>query len=214
MMAKLRMFSMGTALMAAQITFASESGKAQASRLGVRKAKANAVEPLPDGQLPEKASNPMNVDTMRRIDHWAGVPLCAAATLLVRLRDAFRPRAVSPVRRILFVELSEMGTTILADPAMRKARTELSAELFFVIFERNAGSLDLLGTFPPGNVFTISDKSLFALARDTLGFLRWCWNKDIDTVVDLELFSRFTALLSGLSGAERRVGFHRFYNEG
>ena len=47
----------------------------------------------------------MNVDTMRRIDHWAGVPLCAAATLLVRLRDAFRPRAAQPTRRILFVEL-------------------------------------------------------------------------------------------------------------
>ena len=156
----------------------------------------------------------MNVDTMRRIDHWAGVPLCAAATLLVRLRDAFRPRAARPARRILFVELSEMGTTILADPAMRKARTELAAELFFVIFKRNAGSLELLGTFPAENVFTISDKSLFALARDTLGFLRWCRTKDIDTVVDLELFSRFTALLSGLCGAERRVGFHRFHNEG
>src|SRR5690348_10642962 len=156
----------------------------------------------------------MNVDTMRRIDRWAGVPLCAAATLLVRLRDAFRPRAARPARRILFVELSEMGTTILAEPAMRKARTKLSAELFFVIFKRNAGSLDLLGTFPRDNVFTISDKSLFALARDTLGFLRWCRAKDIDTVVDLELFSRFTALLSGLSGAERRVGFHRFHNEG
>src|SRR6201987_4292376 len=156
----------------------------------------------------------MNVDTMRRIDHWAGVPLCAAATLLVRLRDWFRPRAAQPVRRILFVELSEMGTTILAEPAMRKARTELSAELFFVIFERNAGSLDLLGTFPRANVFTISDKSLFALARDTIAFRRWCRLKDIDTVVDLELFSRFTALLGGLSGAERRGGFHRFHNEG
>jgi ADP-heptose:LPS heptosyltransferase len=156
----------------------------------------------------------MNVDTMRRIDHWAGVPLCAAATLLVRWRDWFRPRAAGPVRRILFVELSEMGTTILADPAMRKARAQLGAELFFVIFKRNAGSLDLLGTFPRDNVFAISDKSLFALARDTLRFLRWCRAKDIDTVVDLELFSRFTALLSGLSGAERRVGFHRFHNEG
>jgi ADP-heptose:LPS heptosyltransferase len=156
----------------------------------------------------------MKVDTMRRIDHWAGVPLCAAATLLVRLRDAFRPRAARQLRRILFVELSEMGTTILAEPAMRKARTQLSAELFFVIFKRNAGSLDLLGTFPRENIFTISDKSLFALARDTLGFLRWCRRKDIDTVVDLELFSRFTALLSGLSGAERRVGFHRFHSEG
>ena len=155
----------------------------------------------------------MHIDTMRRIDRWVGVPLCAAATLLVRLRDWLRPMA-RPLRRVLFVELSEMGTTILAEPAMRKARTELSAELFFVIFKRNAGSLDLLGTFPRENVFTISDKSLFALARDTLGFLRWCRRKDIDTVVDLELFSRFTALLGGLSGAERRVGFHRFHNEG
>jgi ADP-heptose:LPS heptosyltransferase len=151
----------------------------------------------------------MNVDTMRRIDHWLGVPLCAAATLLVRLRDAFRPRAAGLPRRILFVELSEMGTTILAEPAMRKARSTLNAELFFVIFKRNAGSLDLLGTFPRDNVFTISDKSLFALGRDTLAFLRWCRAKNIDTVVDLELFSRFTALLSGLSGAGRRVGFHR-----
>jgi len=156
----------------------------------------------------------MKIDTMRRIDHWAGVPLCAAATLLVRLRDAFRPRAAGPPRRILFVELSEMGTTILAEPAMRKARSTLNAELFFVIFKRNAGSLDLLGTFPRDNVFTISDRSLFALGRDTLDFLRWCRAKKIDTVVDLELFSRFTALLSGLSGAGRRVGFHRFHNEG
>jgi ADP-heptose:LPS heptosyltransferase len=156
----------------------------------------------------------MKVDTMRRIDYWAGVPLCALATLWVRLRDGFRARTARPVRRILFVELSEMGTTILAEPAMRKARAALSAELFFVIFERNVGSLELLGTFPPENVFTISDKSLSALGWSTLGFLRWCARNDIDTVVDLELFSRFTALLGGLSGAERRVGFYRFHNEG
>src|SRR5204863_6789262 len=142
-----------------------------------------------------------------------GMPLCAAATLLVRLRDHFR-RPAPPLRRILFVELSEMGTTILAEPAMRKARAAIGAELFFVIFERNVGSLQLLGTFAPENIFTISDKSLFALGRDTLDFLRWCRAKKIDTVVDLELFSRFTALLSGLSGAGRRVGFHRFHNEG
>ena len=156
----------------------------------------------------------MNVDTMRRIDRLAGVPLCAVTTLLLRLVDLFRPRAPRPVRRILFVELSEMGTTILAEPAMRKARTQLSAELFFVIFARNVGSLQLLGTFPPDNIFTISDRSIFALARDTLSFLRWTRRKGIDTVVDFELFSRFTALLCGLSGADRRVGFYRFHNEG
>jgi ADP-heptose:LPS heptosyltransferase len=36
----------------------------------------------------------------------------------------------------------------------------------------------------------------------------------IDTVIDLELFSRFTALLTGLCGARRRVGYHIFHGEG
>jgi ADP-heptose:LPS heptosyltransferase len=153
----------------------------------------------------------MKVDTMRRIDRYAGVPLCALATLAVRLWASLRGEA-RPLRRVLFVELSEMGSTILAQPAMRKARAR--AELFFVIFARNAGSLDLTGEFAPANVFTIRDTNLFHLAWDTLAFLAWTRRRDIDTVVDLELFSRFTALLTGFSGADRRVGFHRFHNEG
>ena len=47
-----------------------------------------------------------------------------------------------------------------------------------------------------------------------IAFLFWMRRKNIDTVLDLELFSRITALLTGLSGADRRVGFHRFHNEG
>jgi ADP-heptose:LPS heptosyltransferase len=114
----------------------------------------------------------------------------------------------------LFVELSEMGSTVLASPAMRKARAQLSAELYFVIFKRNVGSLQLVGTILPDNIFTISDASIFTLMRDTLAFLLWARRKGIDTVVDLELFSRFTALLTGFAGADRRVGFYRFHQEG
>jgi ADP-heptose:LPS heptosyltransferase len=156
----------------------------------------------------------MNIDTMRRIDRLAGVPLCAIATLLIRLRDWLHARTVRPVQRLLFVELSEMGSTVLASPAMRKARAQLSAELYFVIFKRNVGSLQLVGTISPDNIFTISDASIFTLARDTLAFLLWTRRKGIDTVVDLELFSRFTALLTGFAGADRRVGFYRFHQEG
>ena len=153
----------------------------------------------------------MNVDTMRAIDRYAGVPLCAIATVLVRLAGLLR-RPARPVRRVLFVELSEMGSTILAQPAMRQARAK--AELYFVIFARNAGSLDLTGEFAAANVFRMRDGKLFHLAWDTLAFLLWARRNDIDTVIDLELFSRFTALLTGFAGADRRVGFHRFHNEG
>lgn len=156
----------------------------------------------------------MKIDTMRRIDRYAGIPLCALATALLWMWRRLGGRPAPPVRRVLFVELSEMGTTVLAEPAMRKARERLGVELFFVIFARNVGSLDLLGTFAAANVFTIRDASLRHLAWDTLAFLLWTRRKGIDTVVDLELFSRFTALLTGFAGADRRVGFHRFHNEG
>ncbi len=107
-----------------------------------------------------------------------------------------------------------MGSTLLADPAMRKARERTGAENYFVIFARNADSLAITGTVGPRNVFTIRTTSLWSLAVDALAFLIWTRRNAIDTVVDLELFSRFTGLLTGLSGADRRVGFYRFFNEG
>ena len=151
---------------------------------------------------------------MRRIDRIAGVPLCFLATIALKLWWRLRPKRARPVHRILFIELSEMGSTILADPAMRKARERTGAENYFVIFARNADSLAIMGTIAQPNVFTIRTNSLWHLATDTMAFLRWTRRNAIDTVVDLELFSRFTGLLSGLSGADRRVGFYRFNNEG
>ena len=156
----------------------------------------------------------MRVDTMRRIDFWAGVPLCFLATLLLRAWRLVRPASSAPPQRVLFIELSEMGSAILADPAMRKVQREAGAELFFVIFAKNRASLALLGTVPAENIFTLRATGMLSLAFDTLRFLLWVRSQRIDTVVDLELFSRFTALLTGASGAANRVGFYAFHNEG
>ncbi len=156
----------------------------------------------------------MNVDTMRTIDRWAGIPLTFLLTCWQRLHRLVRRPDVRSPKRILFIELSEMGSTILVDPALRKAREHLDAELFFVIFKKNRPSLDLIGTIPGSNTFTLREDNLLHLVADTLRFLRWTRHRRIDTVVDLELFSRFTALLTGLSGAVNRVGFYSFHNEG
>jgi len=156
----------------------------------------------------------MRVDTMRAIDRWVGVPLCFTLTIIHRIGSLLRTRAERPIRRILFIELSEMGSTILVDPALQKARRKLGAELYFLIFARNKDSLSLTGTIPADHVRTIRENNLFLLLFDTMGYLFWVRKMQIDTVVDLELFSRFTALLSGLSGCTRRVGFYSFHNEG
>ncbi len=156
----------------------------------------------------------MDVDAMRAIDKWAGIPLTFCLTGLQRLLRFFGFMRKQPLQRILFIELSEMGSTILVDPALQKARNQLSAELFFLIFHKNRGSLELTGTISPANIFTLREDNLFALLIDTVKFFIWTRKNNIDTVVDLELFSRFTALLTGLSGAVRKVGFYSFHNEG
>ena len=156
----------------------------------------------------------MNIDLMRKVDYFAGVPLCALATPFVKLSSLFSSQNTAAPRKVLFIELSEMGSAILVDPAMRKMQTAANAELFFVIFKGNAASLRLLNTVPVADVFTIRENNLVNLAIDSLRFLLWTRKNKIDTVIDLELFSRYSALLTGLCGAVKRVGFHAFYNEG
>jgi ADP-heptose:LPS heptosyltransferase len=158
----------------------------------------------------------ISVNTMRAIDHWVGVPLCAIASPLVALLDAVKNifnRGPGSPKKLLFIELSEMGSAILVDPAMRNAQAR-GAELFFLIFKSNRASLTLLNTVKPENVFTIDSSSLSGLIKDTLRFLIIARRHRIDTVIDLELFSRFTALLTGLCGARCRVGYHIFHGEG
>lgn len=154
----------------------------------------------------------MKLRTMRAVDFWIGVPLSFICTQIVRLLGI--PKGPEKPERVLFIELSEMGSTIIANPALEKAKSALGAEIFFLIFERNADSIRLMPTVPEANIVTIRETSLWALAVDSLRFLRWVRKAKIDTVIDMELFSRYSGLLTGLSGARRRVGFHRFHAEG
>ncbi len=153
----------------------------------------------------------MNIDTMRRIDYFVGVPLCFLLSIVSR--ETKSPGGQVP-ENVLFLELSEMGSTVLADPAMKKAERDFGSKLHFAIFDTNRPGLALSKSVPDENIFVIRDDSFLHLALDSLGFLLWTRRKRIDTVFDLELFSRFSALLTGLSGATNRVGFHAFHNEG
>ncbi|MDP0589524.1 MAG: glycosyltransferase family 9 protein [Candidatus Endonucleobacter bathymodioli] len=155
----------------------------------------------------------MKVDTMRTIDRYIGIPLCFIISSFFKLKETlFRPKAKKP-KKVLFIELSEMGSAILVDPAMRWLKAQ-GCELYFVIFKDNATSLNLLNTIPPENIYTIRPNNLATLTIDVLKFLLWCRRKNLDTVIDLELFSRITSILSRTSGAVNRIGFDSVHEEG
>jgi ADP-heptose:LPS heptosyltransferase len=160
----------------------------------------------------------LKLDTrkLQIIDRLVGVPLCASLTLVRRLTGGrFLPERVEVPRKVLFVKLAEQGSTVLAYPAISRAIQLVGREnVFFLVFEENRFILDAMGLIPPENVITIRHKQPFELAWQALRALWRVRRERLDAAVDLEFFSRGSAVLTFLSGARQRVGFHTFFGDG
>ena len=157
----------------------------------------------------------MNLGFLHFVDYWVGIPLCLAVTVLERIRAVLVRRPPTPPARIVLIELSEMGSAVLAYPAIREAVERVGRHnVWFMIFERNREGVSVLGAIPDENILTVSDRSLGEFVRTLWRALAKCRAARIDTAVDLELFSRCTALLTWLCGARIRSGFSAYRNEG
>ena len=159
----------------------------------------------------------MKVDFMRWVDYYIGIPICFLLSIFVSIERLFGLRKIKKgfkPKKILFTELSEMGSAILAYSAIKKSKELFNSEVYFMIFKENEESVRLLDLIPKENIITIRSKSFLLLAVDTIGAIFKMRFKRVDTVVDLELFSRFTNILSFLSGAKWIAGFYRYYMEG
>src|SRR3989442_5286135 len=103
---------------------------------------------------------------MRRLDYWVGIPSCFILSVVDRLRRVFGGghRSEARRRRILFIQLAEMGTMVVALPALRKAQELFpDAELHLLCFTSIQSPAELVGVFPPGNILTIDSSSLRSL---------------------------------------------------
>ncbi|HEX4629712.1 MAG TPA: glycosyltransferase family 9 protein [Chthoniobacterales bacterium] len=158
---------------------------------------------------------PGGISTLQHTDRWIGVPLCAVLTVVRKILEAFRPTGPRQVRRILFVKFAEQGSTVLAYPAIRRAVQMVGSEnVFFIVFEENRFVLDVMEVVPWENVITIPTNSPAALAAGAIRAIGQTRKIGIDAAVDLEFLSRSSAILTLLTGAKLRVGFHTFFGDG
>ncbi len=157
----------------------------------------------------------MHISFMRTVDRWVGIPLCLLLSATRVLSGIRRSAPANSPRKILFLEVSEMGSMVLAYPMFKKALDLFpEAEMFFLTFQQNRHAIDMLRIFPETNIFTLDSKKPLRFFSSVLGVLRQLRRKKLDLVIDMELFARFTAVLSYLTGAPSRVGYFRFHNEG
>lgn len=149
---------------------------------------------------------------MRMLDRWIGIPLCWWLTLQCRVMNALRPSACAAEqalpRRIMFVLLSESGSMVLADPAIRAVTQKPDVTAHFLTFEHHRPALAITGTIPPPRIHSLRTDNLIFLALDFLRWRKQVRRLGIEAIVDLELFSRLSAVLCMASGIRQRVGFN------
>jgi len=152
----------------------------------------------------------VRTQTIRVLDYWLGVPLCA---LLTACRRILGERPATP-KRILFLKFIEQGATVLAQDAIRRATLHAGRDnVFFCVFESNRAILDVLDVIPRENIICIRDHRLGVFVIDFLRALATMRRRGVDTVIDMEFFSRASAIFAFLSGARTRAGLHRFTGE-
>jgi ADP-heptose:LPS heptosyltransferase len=87
-------------------------------------------------------------------------------------------------------------------------------QLSALIFEKNREILDLLDLVEQENILTIRDNSIIHFCRDIIQVTQIARRRKLDVVIDCELFARVSSLLSFVSGAPIRVGFHSYNQKG
>ena len=156
----------------------------------------------------------MNIHTQRRIDAWAGPLLCGLVSVWHRLFGG-TPAPKQPVRKVLVIMLSEMGSMVLAGPMFGELRQRHpGVEIHILQLKRNQSVARLLGLAPEAQLHGIDDSSLGGLLSDLLKVLWRLRALQFDAVIDCELFSRISALLAYGSGARVKAGFTPHTQEG
>lgn len=118
-------------------------------------------------------------------------------------------------QKVLIIKLTEMGSTVLAYPglhALKQANPNI--QLHFLVFDENKAVLEVLDIVQPEHIYAISTRSPWKFVRDVFQAIRFFRKIKIDTTVDFDFFSRFSAIFAFLTGARNRVGFHRYTCEG
>src|SRR5665647_1468886 len=159
----------------------------------------------------------MKIQTQRWIDRWLGQLLCGVVSVWVRLISLGRPAAQLPrePRHILVILLSEMGSVVLAGPMFAALRQRYpSATLHVLQLKKNQEVATLLGLAQPEHLHALDDSAGIGLLGDIWRVSMALRRLPLDAVIDCELFSRISSLMSYLSGAPLRVGFTPHTQEG
>jgi len=152
----------------------------------------------------------MNIKTMRIIDHYLGNPICYLLLIYAKIAGVFikaeKPKS-KPVKEILAMKYFGLGSIFLSMPMFRSLRSAFpEAKITFLTFDDSHAICERL-QFADTYMFLRKD-NLRAFAGDFIKALFEFRKHKFDIAIDMEFFSKFSAIVTYMSLARIRVGFY------
>jgi len=149
----------------------------------------------------------MNIRTMKAIDHFVGIPVCLLLDLFQHMRAPFRRRVANrPLRRVLVMKYFGIGSILLASPMLRAIKARYpEASIGFLTFAGNRDMVERLGLVD--EIHTLRTDSMLHFVYDLVKVLGRIRRADYDVTIDMEFFSKFSTIVTYLSGSPVRIGY-------
>jgi len=156
---------------------------------------------------PPQAHKPVRMKTLQTVERLLGGAVCS---LLGALAPLLPSGAVDPhkVRRVLLVKFWGIGSIVLATPLFLKIREVFpNAEIVLLTLSANRGVVKMLPAVDRVELVELGD-SLGSAVLAYLRCLAWAFRLRPDVLLDLEFYTKASAILSFFSCASQRVGYH------
>lgn len=147
--------------------------------------------------------------TFKKIDHYLGLPICVVLSLIYGLKKLIfgQKELSSPPRRVLIIKFFGLGSIGYSSLIARDLKRQYpAAKLTLLTFEDNRKFVELLGVFD--SIVGIDKSSAIRFIATTIKTLLTNFFKPYDIAIDIEYFSKYTAIHTAFTRAKKRIGFY------
>lgn len=145
---------------------------------------------------------------LRFVDRYIGSAICRAFSIL----NKFKPKKKKEkIQNVLVIELFEMGAAMMIHPSLDYIKKNVdNPNIYCLTLKSMRDSWELLNIIPKENIYTIEEKNLFVFTKSLLSNIIKLRKKNIDLVLDFELFMRIPAIISYMVKSKYRAGFYKY----
>jgi ADP-heptose:LPS heptosyltransferase len=148
------------------------------------------------------------MQALQRADHWLGRLACSLLAPLPALRRAFGAARAPAQRSVLLIKFWGIGSLQLLTPAVAAVRARHPGrELVLLTLASNRAFAEALGVFDRVLCADVSSPSWCVILARIARLVRRLRRERFAVVYDCEFFTRFSAVVTLLTGARETHGF-------